>query len=117
VRLGGPNQVTVVATSQFKTSYAFAASPSYTDNFVSIVAPTGATVALDGQALLSSAFTAVGASGMSVARVSTPLAHNERIHVVTADKPVGVIVNGFADYASYAYPAGLDLRHLAPPVH
>jgi hypothetical protein len=51
---------------------------------------------------------------MSVARVSTPLANNERVHVVTADKPVGVIVNGFADYASYAYPAGLDLRHVAP---
>jgi hypothetical protein len=110
--VAGPNQVTVVATSQFKTSYAFAAAPTYEPNYVSIVAPTGATVSLDGQTIASALFTAVGASGMSVARWPVPLPSNDRLHVVTADKPVGVIVNGFAPYASYAYPAGLDLRHV-----
>jgi hypothetical protein len=112
--VGGPSQVAVVATSQFETSYAFAAGPNYLNNFVTIVAPTGAAVTLDGHPIDSSNFMAVGASGMSVAH--SPLnAQNDKLHVVSADKPVGVVVNGYTSYASYAYPAGLDLRHVASP--
>jgi hypothetical protein len=45
---------------------------------------------------------------MSVGRVV--LRQNDHLHVVTADKPVGVVVYGYSPYASYAYAGGLDLR-------
>jgi len=113
--IGGPSQVTVAPSSQFRTSYSFAASPSYDANFASIVGPTGASVSVDGQNVPLDI--AVGASGMSVGRAV--LRQNDHLHSLTADKPVGVVVYGFSPYASYAYAGGLDLRRgaqvSAPP--
>ena len=108
-QIGGPSQLTAVPSSQFQMAYAFAASPLYKDNWVSIVAPTGAAVILDGQPIPSSQFKAVGASGMSVAQADLP--RNDRIHSVSADKPVGIVVYGYGPNASYAYPGGLDLKY------
>jgi hypothetical protein len=110
--LSGPNQVAVAPSSQFRTTHSFAASPIYDANFVSVTAPTGTMVSLDGQPMPPEGFMAVGASGMSVAR--SPLTKNDRVHVVAADKPVGVLVYGYAPYASYAYTGSLDLRRSAP---
>jgi hypothetical protein len=110
--LGGPSQITLAPSSQFRTKHSFAASPLYDANFVSVTAPTGAMVSLDGQPIAPEIFMAVGASGMSVARVA--LTKNDRVHVVVADKPVGVLVYGFAPYASYAYAGSLDLRRTPP---
>jgi hypothetical protein len=110
--LGGPIQISATPSSQFRTKHSFAASPQYDANFVSVTAPTGAMVSLDGQAIAPEIFMAVGASGMSVARA--PLTKNDRVHVVAADKPVGVLVYGYAPYASYAYAGSLDLRRAAP---
>jgi hypothetical protein len=107
--IGGPNQVTAVPTSHFRMSYAFAASSQFEYDYASIIAPTGASVSLDGQPITASLFKAVGASGMSVVHV--PLTENNRLHAVSADKPIGVVVYGYTAYASYAYPGGLDLRH------
>jgi IgGFc binding protein len=112
--VGGPNQVTAVPISQFQTSYDFAASPLFTYNYVSILAPTAASVSVDDRPILSPQFTAVGSSGMSVARV--PLEQSDRLHSVSADKPVGIVVYGYTRYASYAYPGGLDLTH-GPATH
>jgi hypothetical protein len=106
--VGGPSQLTVTPSSQFRTSYSFAASPTYEASFASVIAPTGAAVTLDGQTISSDLFRAVGASGMSVARA--PLSQNDRVHVLRADKPVGVVVYGFTPYASYVYAGGLDLK-------
>jgi IgGFc binding protein len=111
--VGGPNQVTISPSSQFRTSYAFAASPAYEASFAAVIAPTGAAVMLDGVAIMSDSFMAVGASGMSVARVE--LTQNDRVHLLSADKPVGLLVYGFTPYASYAYAGGLDLKRAALP--
>lgn len=51
---------------------------------------------------------------MGVERVLLP-AKDGGAHVLTSDVPVGVTVLGYGKFASYAYPAGLDLRVLAPP--
>jgi hypothetical protein len=112
--VGGPSQVSAVPISQFQTSYDFAASPKFDYNYVSILAPTAATVTIDDQPLASSQFKAVGSSGMSVAHVDLKL--NDHLHSVKADKPVGIVVYGYARYASYAYPGGLDLKH-GPATH
>ena len=67
--VGSPNQVTVAPVSQFRTSYTFLASPQFGTNYVAVTAPTGAAVSLDDQPIAAEKFLAVGASGMSVARV------------------------------------------------
>jgi hypothetical protein len=105
--IGGPSQVTLPPSSQFRTSYAFAAPSTYDQSYAAIMGPTGAAVSLDGQKVPLD--NAVGASGMSVGRAA--LKQNDRVHVVQADKPVGVVVYGYSPYASYAYAGGLDLRH------
>jgi hypothetical protein len=108
--VGGPSQMSVVPSAQFRTDYSFVASPYYDLNFVAVIAPTGASVSLDQQPIAPDQFfTAVGASGMSVAR-SLPLLQNNRVHVIHADKPVGILVYGYNSYSSYTYAGGLDLK-------
>jgi len=110
---GAPNQVNVAPVSQFRTSYAFLTSPQFTNNYVAISAPTGAAVSLDGQPVPSDKFLAVGASGMSVARM--PVAGGTRVHTVTSDKAVGIEVFGIGAYGSYAFTGGLDLKRPVLP--
>ncbi len=106
--VGGPNQLSVPPTGQFRTDYAFIASPIYDINFVSIVAPTGTAVAVDGQSISPERFIAVGATGMSVTR--HPVSKNDRVHVLHADKPVGIFVFGYNPFSSYMYSGGFDLK-------
>jgi hypothetical protein len=63
---------------------------------------------------MSKDFRAVGSSGMSVAHVNE-LQGNDSLHTLVADKPVGIVVYGYDQYASYVYPGGLDLKHSAAP--
>ncbi|HKQ71498.1 MAG TPA: IgGFc-binding protein [Polyangiaceae bacterium] len=111
---GGPNQATVPPSAQFRTAYPFIASPHFEVNFVSIVAPTGTAVTLDEVPIPQDAFTAIGSSGMSVAR--RKLAHNDRVHFVSAAKPVGISVYGYSPFSSYLYSGGLDLKRDTPVV-
>jgi IgGFc binding protein len=108
--IGSPNQLTVAPVAQFRTSYAFLVSPQFASNYVTVVAPTGTAVSLDGQPVAREKFLAVGASGMSVARV--PVAGATRVHSLTADKAVGLVVFGIGPYGSYALTGGLDLKRL-----
>jgi len=113
--VGSTNQLTVAPIAQFRTSYAFiVASPQFATNYVTITAPTGAAVSLDNQPVTAEKFLAVGASGMSVARV--PVTVGNRVHTVTADKPVGIVVFGLGPYASYAFTGGLDLKRLGASI-
>jgi hypothetical protein len=111
--LGSPNQLTVAPVSQFRTSYAFIASPQFGTNYLTVMAPTGAAVSLDNQPVLAEKFLAVGASGMSVARV--PVTGGNRVHTVNADKPVGIVLFGVGPYSSYALTGGLDLKRAGTP--
>jgi hypothetical protein len=106
--VGSPNQVTVAPVAQFRTNYTFLVSPYFATNFLTIIAPTGAAVSLDAQPVAREKFVAVGASGMSVARV--PVTDGTRVHTVTADKAVGIVVFGIGPFSSYALTGGLDVK-------
>ena len=112
--VGSPNQLTVAPVAQFRSSYAFSAASQFGTNFLTVIAPTGAAVSLDAQAITPEKFLAVGASGMSVARVAVTA--GMRVHTVTADKPVGIVVYGVGPYGSYAFAGGLDVKRFGPPV-
>jgi hypothetical protein len=96
-----------VATPQFRTGYQFIAPPSYSENWVNVIAPTGAAVTVDGATV--SGFTAIGASGYSVARVSLCTGSCSGVHTASGASPFGIEVYGYGVYTSYMYPGGLNL--------
>jgi hypothetical protein len=101
-----PAFVQAIPTEQFRTSYLFHAPPSWTANFVDIIAPDGASVEVDGQAV--NTFNAIGASGYSIAHVQLDDGNGGN-HSLTSDEKVGISVYGVQSYGSYWYPGGTDL--------
>jgi hypothetical protein len=112
---GDPDQSMAVAVAQYRTKYVFLAPTDYATSYATIIAPTGATMTLDG-ANVTAAATTVSGSGFAVLRVNLDAGQNGA-HVLVASKPVGLEVTGYGSYTSYTYPGGLDLRYIAPPPH
>jgi len=125
---GGPGQMAVPPRSQYQQEYKFLAAPdmpsvsgsaSYSlSSFLSIMAPTGARVTLDDRPLAVDQFTAVGASGVSVAS-QLPLNQNNVVHTLTADKPVGIVVFGYGKslYTNYLYSGGQQFKRTNTAAH
>jgi len=109
---GDPAMSTAVATAQFRNNYQFVAPANYMQNWVNIIAPTGATVKVDGTAVTG--FAAIGtSSGYSVAY--WPLCANNAagctgVHSATSTASFGIQVYGYGSYTSYMYPGGLNLN-------
>jgi hypothetical protein len=110
---GDPSQSQAVATEQFRTSYVFLAPLDYDVNLIDVTMPLDAVVTLD-EAPLPATPTPIGSSGFGVARVRLGEGR-AGAHALRSDKPVGVQVLGYGAYTSYQYPAGLDLKYIAPP--
>jgi hypothetical protein len=109
---GDPAQSLATAIEQYRDTYVFLAPDDYDVNYVNIMAPPGTTVTLDEQQVSNSEFTAVGASGISVARVQLAPTGT---HTLKSSNPVGIQVYGYGAYTSYQYPGGLNLKSIAPP--
>jgi hypothetical protein len=109
---GDPSQSLATAIEQYRDTYVFLAPQDYDVNFVNIMAPPGTAVTLDGQNVPESNFSAVGGSGVSVARVQLAATGT---HTLKSTKPVGIQVYGYGQYTSYQYPGGLNLKSIAPP--
>ena len=109
--LGDPAQSSSTAVEQYRLKYVFLAPADYTESYVDVVMPTGATITLDGANVPVSP-EPVGAFG--VARIPLSGAGGGA-HVLTASAPVGIQVIGYGAYTSYQYPGGLNLDAIAPP--
>jgi hypothetical protein len=106
---GDPSMSLAVPTAQFRRTYIFVASSTYDSNFVNVIAPPGASVFLDGEALSSSEFVGVGNSGLTVARRELrPI----DVHLMTSASSFGIVVYGYGKDTSYMYPGGLDLKRI-----
>jgi hypothetical protein len=112
-REGDPDQSIPTAVDQFRTKYVFLAPNDYSENFAVVIAPTGASVSIDGTPV-TAAPTAVGSTGYGVLRVQLGMG-NGGAHVLTATSPVGLQVMGYGEYTSYTYPGGSGLAFIAPP--
>ncbi len=108
---GDPALTMAVGTEQFRKSYLFHAPTNYQYSYVNIVAPTGTAITLDGAAVPAGSFTAIGATGYSVARVALSNAGNGN-HNISGPNEFGVSVYGYGQYTSYWYPGGSDLTLL-----
>jgi hypothetical protein len=111
---GDPSMAIAVPVAQFRSDYIFAVSRTYDYNFVNVVAPQGATVLLDGEALPSSEFVAIGSSSYAIAR--HPLPDDREVFRIESAKPFGIDVYGYGQFTSYMYPGGLDLKRINPQV-
>ena len=100
--VGDPAMAILEGVDRFRTSHTFVAPTNYTQNYVNIVAPAGATVSLDGTELPSADFTAIGTSGYSVARKLLSNSGSGQ-HTIEASAPVGMTVYGYGDQTSYWY--------------
>jgi hypothetical protein len=107
---GDPALSAAVATAQFRASYQFISPANYEQNWVNVIAPTGAQVTVDGAAVTG--FAAIGGSGYGVAHVSlcgANAAGCTGVHNAASSAAFGIEVYGYGSYTSYMYPGGLNL--------
>jgi hypothetical protein len=139
---GDPSILIEPPIEQFRSDYVFLTPDKYMFDFITVVAPPGATVLLDETALGPDNCEVAAADGLTTAarggkppallayrcQLSFPVIdgtttpptvlpglQNDGVHRIRADVPVGLVVTGFDSYVSYAYAGGQDLREIAPP--
>jgi hypothetical protein len=109
-----PFMAIVQATRHYANQYAtWTPTYDFPTNYLNIVAPNGAvgSILLDAVAIPAGAFTAIGASGYSFARVTvTP-----GLHFLSGSAPFGVTVYGWAEYDSYGHPGCFFVGDVQPP--
>ncbi|HRI07386.1 MAG TPA: IgGFc-binding protein [Nannocystaceae bacterium] len=103
-----PAMLLAVAIEQYRADYLFHAPPSWSANYVDVIAPDGAKVTVDGGAV--SGFKAITGTGNGVAHVKLSN-QGDGNHTVSADKKVGIAVYGVQSFGSYWTAGGLDLEH------
>ena len=106
---GDPSMALAVPVEQYRSYYRFLAPTTYQQNYVNVIAPTEATVLLDGSPIQKSTFTAIGASSFGVAKIKISGGSHT---VESSSGGVGIAVYGVGSYTSYMYPGGLDLKIL-----
>jgi len=101
--IGDPSFILAVPVEQFRQEYVFLVPTKYAINYLAVVAPTSATVTLDGSPIPSSQFTTVGSAAYKTARM--PI--QEGSHSLSSEANVGIVVYGWDWYVSYGYPGGM----------
>ena len=107
-KIGDPAFMLVPPTEQLRTDYVVLSPPDFDEDYINVVAPTGAEIILDGDTINPLDFDPFGTLGYGVARMAVA----DGVHVLTGDLPFGVVVYGYDQYVSYGYPGGLDLKRL-----
>lgn len=115
---GDPAFTLQVPSDQFRNQYVFLTPPTYTRDFVDVIAPMGANVVLDDQVQVLSTV-AIGGTDFTL----TSILIDDGTHVLQSSEPVGILVYGYGGPSgspdgvvnvSYAYPGGLDLAPINP---
>ena len=101
---GDPSLLAPSPTDSFRAQYRFFAPYGFSNN-VSVVAPKGTQLHLDGQAVSSSPST-IGQTPWEVHRLQV----NAGAHEVRGSNPFGLTIYGYERHVSYAYPGGLSLQ-------
>jgi len=105
---GDPSMSIAIPLAQLRDSYPFVAPPSYAENWVSVTAPVGATVWIDG-VVVGGFGPPIGSSGLATAHVPLCVGGCDGSHLATGDQAFGIQVYGYGSFTSYMYPGGLNL--------
>jgi hypothetical protein len=140
---GDPSLLITPPIEQFRSSYVFLTPDKYSFDFIRIIAPRDAQLVLDGRSVDSidgcSPSDADGLTGMPrklagpsrylvyTCQLSFPVIdpnkplmplapgiQNDGVHRVEASDKVGILVDGFDSFVSYAYSAGTELEFIVP---
>ncbi len=141
---GDPSLLILPPVQQFRTRYVFLTPDKYAFDFIRIIAAHDTRIVIDGAPLegLAGCVTLPG-DGLTArergapeppwvvhrCQLSFPVidpllpapsnvlpgSQDDGVHRLEASAPVGVIVDGFDSYVSYAYAAGTELKELLPP--
>jgi hypothetical protein len=137
---GDPSSLVIPPVEQYRSTYVFLTPDQYAFDFVRISAPANANVVFDGRRLDDLACTTVAAGSISVPpdapeayvvhscqlgfpvidpngqapKNFQPGTQNDGVHVIESDRKIGVLVDGFDRYVSYAYAAGTELSFIVP---
>jgi hypothetical protein len=137
---GDPSSLIIPPLEQFRSNYVFLTPNQYAFDFVRIVAPKDASVVFDGRRLQELGCDAVPAGsierpfdGTETYFVHTcqlgfpiidstkpapedisPGRQDDGVHVIESNRRIGVLVDGFDRYVSYAYAAGTELEFIVP---
>lgn len=111
---GDPAMAQAVPVEQFRSNYVILIPSNWLYDRLVLTKKAGASITLDGAAVAQNQFVKVGPANMptewEVARVPA----SDGVHVLEGDQPFGVVVLGFDEYDSYAYPGGLDQKQINP---
>jgi hypothetical protein len=139
---GDPSLLVVPPLEQFRASYVFLTPDKYSFDFVRIIAQPEAVIAFDGRYLEDWDSCVTTPAGSIASLTSTnptewvvhscqlsfpiidpnadaaeslsPGIQDDGVHRIEADRPVGVLVDGFDSFVSYAYAAGTELTFIVP---
>lgn len=103
--MGDPSISLPTSSDMHRARHLVSVPYGFPHNYLSIKAPSGTSVFLDGQPVTASS-SVIAPTAWEVWRL--PVTHGK--HEVRADQPIGVDVYGFDRDISYAHPAGWDLR-------
>jgi hypothetical protein len=125
---GDPSLVIIPPVEQYRPDYIFLTPDKYAFDFIVVIAPPGASVALDDQVLGASSCDMGDVPGFDVYRCQLsfpkiksvagagmtvlPGLQNDGVHRVVSNAPVGVLVFGWDSFVSYGYAAGTQLEEI-----
>lgn len=101
---GDPSMILAVPTERFRSSYVLMVPPDYNENWVSIIAPAGTEVTVDGTPVPAGDFVNFGTQAWSFAYVAL----SDGIHTIASTQPFGLSAYGFNNAVSYGYPGGIS---------
>ena len=108
--IGDPAFLMNVPRGQFREDYIVLTPTGYEQDFLTIVAPEGASVTIDGAAVPGGGSETLSVESTLYRVYRAPVAPG--VHRVEADVPVGLYAYGYDCDVSYAYPGGLNLDTL-----
>ena len=101
---GDPSQIMSVPTDRFRSSYVLMVPPDYDENWITVMAPVGETVNVDGNPVAEVEFQSFGGGQWNFAYVQL----SDGIHTIEGSQPFGLTAYGFNNAVSYGYPGGIS---------
>jgi hypothetical protein len=138
---GDPSALVIPPIEQYRSTYVFLTPDQYAFDFVRITAPAGAVIVFDGlplEEIPSCVSEVAGRVKVPLADDEEYLVHtcalgfplidptrpapddllpgiqNDGVHLIESDRKIGVLVDGFDRFVSYAYAAGTELGFIVP---
>jgi hypothetical protein len=112
---GDPSMVQAVPVEQYLDQYVVLVPGTWQNDFLILIRPEGASVQVDGVEV-SGPWTFVGPTNYEGIHRYEVARHpvEDGVHVLSGSEPFGVIVLGYDEFDSYAYPGGLDQQVINP---